>query len=119
MKLPDCLAEYFSKNEFNFAVLESQIPIQPKEVDNCSKHEAESDSEPSCDNFEVTEMKKIFSNAISEEDLNEVFDIDPLEPEQREPMNNFEDLYKIIQQEKTNTGDLNTVIEQISEHDEL
>lgn len=37
MKLPDCLAEFFSKNEFKSAVLESQIPTQPKEADNISK----------------------------------------------------------------------------------
>lgn len=80
MKLPDCLAEFFSKNEFNSAVYQSQLPTIPKEADTISKQEeAESDSEPSCDNFEVTEMKKIFSNAISEEDLDEVF-ADNLEP---------------------------------------
>lgn len=100
-ELPDCLAEFFSKNEFNSAVLESRLPTDTKEADNASKQdEAESDSEPSCDNFEVTEMKKIFSNAISEEDLDEVF-ADDLEPEETTK----------VPETKTETNDLNTVIE--------
>ena len=56
--MPECLAQYFSNNEMLQAIEQSKRPI---EVENKSEQEiAESDSEPSCDNFDAMEMKDAF-----------------------------------------------------------
>jgi hypothetical protein len=76
--------------------------------------EAESDSEPSCDNFDQQEQKQIFSEALSEEDIQEIFAEDIPAVSDRlnaEPSN--------IGGYANNNGDLNVVIEQVSEQDEL
>lgn len=72
--LPSCLARYFSDDEFSTAVKESKNPLAPKKnkMSDIKEEAVESDSEPSCDNFEFEEMKNIFQDAISEDELEEL-----------------------------------------------
>jgi hypothetical protein len=60
--------EFFSEAEFQDAVKESQKPIikQPTKLSEIVA--AESDSEPSCDNFEEYELAERFEAAVEEDD---------------------------------------------------
>ena len=62
--LPDCLSKYFTGDEFTKAVTESKKPITPSKSDNdLNSPKAggndtgdESDSQPSCDNFDADNL---------------------------------------------------------------
>ena len=74
--MPAFLAQFFSKNEMEKAIQDSNKPIEksPRNKAKKSKKEVqvfESDSEPSCDNYEEAEMKEIFNEALSEGDIEE------------------------------------------------
>ena len=76
--MPAFLAQFFTKNEMEKAIQDSNKPIEksPRNKAKKSKKEVqvfESDSEPSCDNFEEAEMKEIFNEALSEGDIEEQF----------------------------------------------
>lgn len=56
------------------AINDSQKPIEKSHTTKSKKSKKEvpiyeSDSEPSCDNFEIDEMKDIFNEALSEGDV--------------------------------------------------
>jgi len=61
---PSCLADYFSNNEFSEALKEAAKPIPVKKAKVAEVQE--SDSEPSCDNFE--DGADIFDEALSEDE---------------------------------------------------
>lgn len=66
--MPDFLAKYFTKNEMDKAIQDAQKPIE--KTHSKKKQKAyESDSEPSCDNYEEQEMKEIFNDALSESEI--------------------------------------------------
>lgn len=57
--------EFFSGNEFNDAIKESQKPIEKRT--NIGKP-VESDSEPSCDNFDEAELVERFEAAAGDDE---------------------------------------------------
>lgn len=67
--MPQCLANYFSKNEFQEAVENSQLP--PADLGMIIEEDGgvESDSDPSCDNFDAQDLKDVFEEALSEDDI--------------------------------------------------
>ena len=71
-ELPDCLARYFSDKEFDKAIQESKQKSLPK-VRRKQSDVYESDSNPSCDNIDQSQLKEMFKEALSDEDIKEVF----------------------------------------------
>lgn len=71
--------EYFSKDEIDDAIIESKKPIKKDVKGNKMiksqanskflKDAAESDSEPSCDNFDEEELAAIFEVAVSDDEM--------------------------------------------------
>ena len=71
--------EYFSKEEIDDAIIESKKPIKKDAKGNKMlksqangkflKDAAESDSEPSCDNFDEEELAAIFEVAVSDDEM--------------------------------------------------
>jgi len=62
--------QFFANNEFENAVVESQKPVVKKVA--LKKPEPESDSEPSCDNFNEQELAERFEAAVSEDEREEM-----------------------------------------------
>ena len=74
--MPAFLAQFFTKNEMDKAIQDSNKPIEKSPRNKAKKQSKkeqvfESDSEPRCDNYEETEMKEIFNEALSEGDIEE------------------------------------------------
>ena len=63
---------YFSNNEMIVAIEESKKPVEEDDGTSTAKGNnelVESDSEPSCDNFDATEMKDAFQEALSDDEI--------------------------------------------------
>ena len=71
--------EFFSKDEIENAVIESKKPIKKENKTNkltksqanakFMKEQVESDSEPSCDNFDEEELAEMFQVAVSDDEM--------------------------------------------------
>lgn len=113
--MPDFLAKYFTKNEMDKAIQEAQKPIEssPK---NKKPQVYESDSEPSCDNFEEEEMKEIFNEALSEADIEEQFPKAVIPPKVEVSTLNVvpEEIEPPIEEEKQTENEVDDIANQIN-----
>jgi hypothetical protein len=70
--IPSCLSSFFSEMEFLLALKASCKPIVPPK-EKIAEVESESDSVPSCDNFEQPKMLDVFDSVLSEEEFLQAF----------------------------------------------
>jgi len=70
MEMPDCLKGYFTLKEIEIATKEADIPLEEdnEDIEIQTEDADESDSCPSCDNFELDEFKENFNELIAEDD---------------------------------------------------
>lgn len=113
-----CLAQYFSKAEFQKAINDSVQSAEKQSdkktaltkagkkgqsIKKIEENDDEgSDSQPSCDNMDQSEMKQIFQEALSDDDMQECFAV--------------EDAVEDVRSVGPRKSDLNVVLEESSEH---
>ena len=72
--MPECIAHFFTDKEVTDVIEEAKKPLQPHaSISEISS--AESDSEPSCDNFDSVDISENFKNVLDEKQLETFLDL--------------------------------------------